>query len=172
MKASPFLLLLFPLFMRMYLEPPDVLNVTLSLVPFLFLIIASYGPSIWKDEEVEHLARHIIFTAVFAMSAGVSIDWPYVMEEIKNINVARIILFVLVAGGTQLWFCIAHILENSGSSFVRTHQGDAAAPRRRRRLQAHLSCEDSNSRPRCGLPRTPRYLPGRNECSPPKWRAS
>ena len=126
MKASPFLLLLLPLFMRMYLKPPDVLNVTLSLVPFLFLIIASYGPSIWKDEEVEHLARHIIFTAVFAMSAGVSIDWAYVMQEIDNINVARIILFVLVAGGTQLWFCIAHILENSGSSFVRTHQGDAA----------------------------------------------
>ena len=112
--------------MRIYLEPPDVLNITLSLVPFLLLIIASYGPSIWKDEEVEHLARHIVFTVVFAVSAGVSIDWPYVMQEIENVNVARILLFVLVAGGTQLWFCIAHILENSGSSFMRTHQGDAA----------------------------------------------
>lgn len=126
MQISPFILLLLPLFMRMYLEPPNVLNVTLSLIPFLFLIIASYGPSIWKDEEVEHLARHIVFTAVFAISAGVSIDWSYVMQEIENIDVARIILFVLVAAGTQLWFCIAHILENLGYSFVRTHQGDAA----------------------------------------------
>ena len=105
-------------------EKCTVLNVIASLAPILVNFLYLYRLSCMNTTyETEHVIRHVIFLVAYIAGVG-NINFEYLFLHRMEPYAQHFIVFVIVAGVTLAYFCIAHVLENNGLKSLATHHGD------------------------------------------------
>jgi len=120
---SEWLLVLWPWLTRgLYAPSTHPLDIALSSIPALLCLGGSRLQWLVKDEEDEHIGRHVFYASSFALSA-IAVNWRSSDAE-EDIFLSMLVYFV--STGTLLWwFAVSHALENmQRPKWLYTHQGD------------------------------------------------
>ena len=112
------LIVLFPWLIRGLLQEDEVQagNVALSAIPALVCLGGSRLQWMVREEEREHIGRHIFYASAFLLGA-MAVHW-----EEADVN---FVAYFASTGALLWWFAASHALENVRSpAWLYTHQGD------------------------------------------------
>jgi len=104
-------------------EKCSVGGFVIAFVPLIVALPSSIFYRYVSNLEGEHVLRHVMFTVGFASSVWL-VDWRYVANHISESWAVEFCIFMIGAGLTLAYFCVAHHMENTGRWSLRTHFGD------------------------------------------------
>ena len=126
----------FVMYLLLYLSPLlprfgmalayEPVRICMSLFPLCVALPSTILPKLMRDEEREHIARHILYATAFTLSVAMCIRWDVVRQSMDEKWAVHLIVYLSMGTLSLWWFALSHLLENRWFLFLHTHHGDVA----------------------------------------------